>query len=236
MHLFPAIDIRSGQAVRLTQGDFARAKVYDTDPVQVALRFRKQGAANLHVVDLDGALNGALANFATIRKIVETCGLSVQVGGGIRDEDRVKSYLELGVARVILGTVAAEDFGFVERMVAAHGDKIAVGVDAKAGKVAVRGWREESALDALDFCRRLDRAGVSTIIYTDIAKDGMLGGVNMDAYRTLGQSINCNVIASGGVGGEDDIAALRELNIWGAIVGKALYEGKVQLPALLSLC
>ena len=162
--------------------------------------------------------------------------LFVELGGGIRDRAAMEAYLDLGIDRVILGTAAAERFSFLEECVAAYGEKIAVGVDARESRVAVRGWQQESTLEAFDFCKRLEQAGVSTIIYTDISRDGMMQGLDLDLYRQLGDAVTCNIIASGGVSTREDILALAQMNLYGAIVGKALYEGTLNLKELLPLC
>lgn len=233
MEIFPAIDLREGQVVRLFQGDYDKMTVYSKDPVEVAKGFRKAGARNLHVVDLDGAKDGRLSNFDTIRRIVEEAGLSVQVGGGIRDEDRIRRYLDLGVSRVILGTIATRDFNFVCRMAALYGDRIAVGVDVRDGYVAVSGWKEITHLEGMDFCRRLRDSGVATVIYTDISKDGKMQGTNLEAYEELSGIKGLNVIASGGISSLSEIRELKEMGIFGAILGKSLYEGLFRLEDAL---
>lgn len=236
MELFPAIDLQYGQVVRLTQGDYDKKEVYSSDPVKIALEFQQAGAKNLHTVDLDGALKGELSNFSVIRDIVENTQLSVQVGGGIRDEERIVRYLDAGVDRVILGTVAAQNINFVEEMVDKYGGKIAVGVDAKDGKVAVKGWQELTQLDALDFCKELERLGVETIIYTDIAKDGMMDGTNLSLYKKLEQELSLSIIASGGVTYLEELTTLKNYGIYGAIIGKALYTGHISLKEALAVC
>jgi len=236
MELFPAIDLKAAQVVRLTQGDYNRVDVYSHHPGEMAATFRDQGARNLHVVDLDGAKDGAAVNFHVIREIVEKAKLFVQVGGGIRDEARISRYLELGVERVILGTVAAENFDFLCDMVKKYGNKIAVGVDAREGKVAVKGWLETTALDSLDFCRRLDGAGVSTIIYTDISKDGAMTGTNLAVYEELSRAVGCDIVASGGISSVGEVVALRDMGIYGVILGKALYTGALRLEEVAALC
>lgn len=234
MIIYPAIDLRGGKAVRLTKGDYDQMKVYDDDPASVARGFRAAGATHLHVVDLDGARLGVPQNAETIRALTDV-GLFTEVGGGIRDEARVREYLDSGVARVILGTVAVRDFGFVERMVEKYGEKIAVGVDAKDGFVAVSGWEETTQLSGVDFCRKLRDAGVKTVIYTDIGRDGCLAGANIPLYEELNGIEGLDVIASGGVSFESDVAALAKMRIHGVIIGKALYEGKLDLGRCLSL-
>lgn len=235
MELFPAIDIRHGQAVRLRQGDYADMKVYAANPTEVAQGFLLEGARSLHVVDLDGAKDGKAMNAGLIGEIAAIEGLFVQVGGGIRDEARIAHYLERGVDRVILGTVAVKNFPFVEDMVCKYGGRIAVGVDAREGKVSVAGWLETTALDAFAFCKKLRDAGVSTVIYTDIARDGGLTGANLPAYRTLCEIEGLNIIASGGVSYEHEIETLRGMGVHGVIVGKALYEHRLSLKRLLEL-
>lgn len=234
MEIFPAIDIKDGRVVRLTQGDYDRVTVYDDDPVGMAAKFAAQGAKNLHVVDLDGARDGRLVNDEIIRTIARDSGLFVQIGGGVRDERRILRYLDSGVGRVILGTAAAEDFAFLERMVGKYGEKIAVSVDARSGRLAVRGWRQTTEVDSFDFCKRLEQAGVRTVIYTDIARDGAMGGPNLAAYRELAELISCDIVASGGIRSMDDIRALRETGLYGAIIGKALYEGAINFKELIA--
>ena len=234
MIILPAIDLRGGRVVRLTKGDYDQMKVYDDDPAAVARGFLDAGARWLHVVDLDGAREGAPRNANVIGELT-SLGLNTEVGGGIRDEAGICAYLERGAMRVILGTVAVRDFGFVERMAARYGERIAVGVDAKDGYVAVSGWEEVTRLSGVEFCRRLRDAGVHTVIYTDIGRDGCLAGANLELYRELSAIEGLDVIASGGVSFESDVSALREMHIHGAIIGKALYEGKLDLGRCLAL-
>ncbi|MBE5807696.1 MAG: 1-(5-phosphoribosyl)-5-[(5-phosphoribosylamino)methylideneamino]imidazole-4-carboxamide isomerase [Clostridiales bacterium] len=234
MKIYPAIDLMDGSVVRLTKGDYDRRVTYASDPAETARGFKEAGAACLHVIDLDGARRGVPQNAATIRSLTDV-GLFTEVGGGIRDEARIAMYLDYGVRRVILGTVAVRDFSFVERMAARYGSAIAVGVDARDGMVAVSGWEETTALSGVDFCRRLADAGVGTVIYTDIGRDGCLAGANLPLYRTLSSIEGLDVIASGGVSFESDIAALRDMGLHGAIVGKALYEGKLDLRRCLAI-
>jgi len=233
MEIFPAIDLRNKQVVRLTQGDYDRMQVYEGKPANTAREFAGVGATNLHIIDLDGAKDGALVNLETIREILADGQMFVQVGGGIRDEASIDAYLSSGVGRVILGTVAVEDFAFTQRMAAKYGEKISVSVDAREGKVATRGWLKDSGLDAFVFCQELERAGVRTIIFTDISRDGLLAGVNVELYDNLNRALGCNIIAAGGVTGLDDITALSGIGLHGAIIGKALYEGKINLADAL---
>ena len=234
MILYPAIDLRGGKAVRLTKGDYDQMKVYADDPASVAESFREAGATHLHVVDLDGAREGQPRNEPVIGRLA-ALGMFTEVGGGIRDEARIVRCLELGVRRVILGTIAVRDFAFVERMVSRYGQAIAVGVDARDGRVAVSGWEETTGLDGVEFCRKLRDAGVRTVIYTDIGRDGCLAGANLPLYETLAGIDGLDVIASGGVSTLEDIAAIRDMGLHGAIVGKALYEGRVDLKQAIAV-
>ena len=235
MEIFPAIDIRNGNVVRLTEGDYNRMTVYGSSPLEMAETFIKKGAKNLHMVDLDGAKDGAPVNFEVIKSVAQTGKLFTEVGGGIRDEKRIEDYLSLGVNRVILGTVAVRNFKFVENSVKKYGDKIAVGVDARDGKVAVSGWLETTEIDSLDFCRKLRDAGVKTVIYTDISKDGTLSGTNLEVYEKLSEVKGLDVIASGGITFEEEIKKLAQMNTYGAIVGKAVYAGKLDLERVLKI-
>ena len=234
MIIYPAIDLRGGRVVRLTKGDYSRMKVYDDDPLAVAESFREAGATHLHIVDLDGAREGAPRETATIRKLTDA-GLFAEVGGGIRDEAGVAALLESGAKRVILGTVAVRDFPFVETMVRKYGPAVAVGVDARDGFVAVSGWEEVTQLSGPEFCRRCHDAGVQTVIYTDIGRDGCLAGANLPLYRELSAIAGLDVIASGGVSFESDVTALAAMGLHGAIIGKALYEGSLDLRRCIGL-
>lgn len=234
MQIFPAIDLRGGQVVRLYQGDYDRETVYAADPCAVARDFLTAGAKYLHVVDLDGARDGMLANFETIAAIAEQGGLYIEVGGGIRDEDRIRRYLDLGVGRCILGTIAVKDFAFTERMAEKYGDRIAVGVDARDGYVAVSGWKELSAERGVDFCRRLRDAGVKTVIYTDISRDGAEAGTNLDLYRELSEIQGLDITASGGVSSIEELKELQRIGTRAAILGKALYTGRLDLKTVIA--
>lgn len=235
MQIFPAIDLRGGQVVRLTQGDYDQMDIYSPDPTEIVRKFKACGARNLHVVDLDGAKDGQLVNFDAIRAIAQEGGLFIEVGGGIRDEERIRQYLGLGVGRVILGTVAVKNPAFVAEMAAKYGGQIAVGVDAKDGLVAVNGWKEITQTKSVDFCRELVKMGVQTVIYTDISKDGELKGTNLDIYGTLSQIDGLDIVASGGISYEREITALKEMGIYAAIVGKAIYTDKLDLKRVLAL-
>jgi phosphoribosylformimino-5-aminoimidazole carboxamide ribotide isomerase len=235
MDIYPAIDILGGKAVRLTRGDYATGEVFSDDPVKVLQGFRKQGAQFLHVVDLDGAKDGSIANFAIIRRLAAEGGVFMEVGGGIRNEERVRSYLELGVGRVILGTAAVRDFSFAEKMAARYPGRIAVGVDAKDGFVAVDGWKTVTDTDAYLFCARCAEAGIDKVIFTDIATDGGMAGTNMEAFRKLSQIKGLDVIASGGISDETELRALRVLSVSGAILGKAIYKGLIDLSRAVQI-
>ncbi len=229
MNIIPAIDLIGGQAVRLKKGDYNQVTVYNPNPVEVAKSFEKAGAKFLHVVDLDGAKDGSTANFQTIAAIVAQTSLSVEVGGGIRNIETVRKYVEIGVHRVIIGTAAVTNPKFLEKALARYPENIAVGVDIKDGMVAIKGWLEVSALSCFDFCEKLQKLGVKTIICTDISKDGMMSGTNRELYRELSDRFSMNIIASGGVSSMADIQALSDMNLYGAIVGKALYTGAIDL-------
>lgn len=235
MKIFPAIDLRDGKVVRLTQGDYSRMKVYGDDPLATAHQFKAAGASYLHVVDLDGAIDGAPRNFDVLQTLARESGLFIQTGGGIRDDDRVQAVLDLGVGRVILGTAALRDPVFLARMVDMHGEKIAVGVDAKDGKVAVGGWLEVSSTDGLEFCASLRDMGVKTVIYTDIERDGQLAGTNLDVYRALASLEGLDIVASGGITDESELQTLRGMGTYGAILGKALYERRIDLARAIAI-
>ncbi len=238
MILFPAIDLKEGLAVRLEQGDMARATVFHRDPAAQARAFELQGFAYLHIVDLDGAFAGKPVNADAVDRILETIGIPVQLGGGVRDMATVEAWLGKGVDRVIIGTAAVRDPQFVKEAAKNFHGRVAVGLDARDGKVAVQGWAETSELSALEIARRFEDAGVSAIIYTDIARDGLLQGLNLDATIALADAITIPVIASGGLGSIDDITALlepRARKLEGAIAGRALYDGRLDPAAALKL-
>jgi phosphoribosylformimino-5-aminoimidazole carboxamide ribotide isomerase len=236
--LFPAIDLKEGLAVRLEQGDMARATVFHRDPAQQAQAFQMQGFKHLHVVDLDGAFAGKPMNVAAVERILEAVGQCVQLGGGIRDMATVEGWLEKGVNRVIIGTAAVRSPALVKEAARKFPKKVAVGLDARDGKVAVEGWAETSELSALDIARRFEDAGVAAIIYTDIARDGLLKGLNLDATIALADAISIPVVASGGLASIDDIKALlepRAKKLEGAIAGRALYDGRLDAGEALAL-
>ena len=229
MKLYPAIDLRGGQAVRLYQGDYDQMTVYNADPVAQAQAFLDAGARCLHVVDLDGAKDDTTANLETIAAIAALGGLFIEVGGGIRDEARIRRYLDLGVGRCILGTVAVKDFDFTARMAQRYGARIAVGVDMKDGFIAVNGWREVTPEPGVAFCRRCAAAGVQAVIATDIARDGTLQGTNLDLYRELLTIPGLEVTASGGIARMEELAELQAMGCHAAILGKSIYTGAIDL-------
>ena len=229
MYIYPAIDLYGGKAVRLYKGDYAQMTVYSDDPVSVARDFAAAGASHIHLVDLEGAKIGKPANLDTIAKIVEATGLFAEVGGGIRDMETVESYLSIGVSRVILGTAAVKDPVFLQAALDKYGEKIAVGVDLKDGFVAIKGWTETSDLKAEDFFEKMQNMGVKTIICTDISRDGAMKGANRELYRELSSKFAIDLIASGGVSSMEDVTALAEMKLHGAIIGKAYYIGAVDL-------
>ena len=229
MKLYPAIDLRGGQAVRLYQGDYDQMTVYNADPVAQAQAFLDAGARCLHVVDLDGARDDTTANLETIAAIAALGGLFIEVGGGIRDEARIRRYLDLGVGRCILGTVAVKDFDFTARMAQRYGARIAVGVDMKDGFIAVNGWREVTPEPGVAFCRRCAAAGVQAVIATDIARDGTLQGTNLDLYRELLTIPGLEITASGGIARMEELAELQAMGCHAAILGKSIYTGAIDL-------
>ena len=238
MILFPAIDLKGGEAVRLQQGDMARATTFHRDPAEQARRFAAQGFEYLHVVDLDGAFVGRPVNSAAVENILTAVKMPLQLGGGIRDRATVEGWLGRGVARVIIGTAAVRDPALVKDAAKSFPGRVAVGLDARDGKVAVEGWAKTSELSALDLARRFEDAGVAALIYTDVVRDGMLKGLNFDATIALAEAVAIPVIASGGLASLDDVRALvapRARRLAGAIVGRALYDGSLDAAAALAL-
>ena len=238
MILFPAIDLKNGEAVRLEQGDMARATVFHRDPAEQARTFAAQGFEYLHIVDLDGAFAGKPMNAAAVERILAAVRIPVQLGGGIRDHATIEGWLGKGVTRVIIGTAAVSDPALVKAAAKRFPGRVAVGLDARDGMVAVQGWAEASELSALDIARRFEDAGVAAIVYTDIARDGMLKGLNIDATIGLADAVSIPVIASGGLASLDDIRALlhpRAKKLAGAIAGRALYDGRFDAAAALKL-
>ena len=229
MKIFPAIDLYEGKAVRLYKGDYAQMTVYSENPVEIAMDFKAQGAEWIHLVDLEGARDGDTPNLEVIRRIVAVSGLSAEVGGGIRSLEVIEKYLSAGVRRVILGTAAVTNPEFLSEAVRRFGESIAVGVDIKDGFVAIKGWRETSALEAFDFCRKLEALGVKTVICTDISKDGAMQGTNHALYNAMRAELGMQIIASGGVTDISDIRRLAEAGLYGAIIGKAYYTKAISL-------
>lgn len=228
MKIFPAIDLIDKKVVRLSQGDYSKKTMYSDNPLSVAKSFLKDGATHLHVVDLDGAKKGSPVNFEVIKQLKQF-DMFVEVGGGIRDMQKIEAYQKIGVDRVILGTVAIKNFDFVVEAVKEFKDMIAVGVDAKDEKVATHGWQEVTGVNSFEFCKKLYDAGVKSVIYTDIATDGMLKGTNLPAFKRLSKIKGLKVTASGGISSVEEIKKLKEMGVWGAILGKALYENKLSL-------
>ena len=228
MKIFPAIDLLGGKAVRLKKGDYNEVTVYSDCPPEMAKMFKDAGAEWIHVVDLDGARDGSTANFSTVAEIAKV-GLKVEIGGGIRSMETVDKYINAGVSRVIICTAAVSDPEFLKSAIAKYGEKIAVGVDIKDRMVAIKGWKEISALECFEFCEKLRKDGVSTIICTDISKDGMLGGTNIGLYKELSEKFTMDFVASGGVSTVEDIKKLSAMGMYGAIVGKAIYTGIIDL-------
>lgn len=235
MLIFPAIDLFEGKAVRLLKGEYNQMTVYNNDPLAVARDFAAQGATCLHLVDLEGAKSGTTPNMDTIRRLTGETELFTEVGGGIRNMDTVRAYLEAGVDRVILGTAALRDEAFLKEAVAEYGDRIAVGVDIRDGKVAIRGWVETSETDALEFLTRLEKIGAGTVICTDISRDGAMAGTNHDLYSVLTERFSMNIIASGGVSSIEDVRRLAGRNLYGAIIGKAYYTGAISLKEAIEV-
>ena len=235
MNIFPAIDLIDGKAVRLVRGDYSQMTVYHNQPLTVAQNFAKNGAKYLHVVDLEGARDGSTPNIETVKSLIDESGLFVEIGGGIRSMETVKTYIDAGASRVIIGTAAVTDPDFLDRALDAYGEKIAVGVDIRDGMVAIKGWTELSSLTCFDFCDTLEKKGVSTVICTDISKDGLLGGTNIALYREMTKRFSLNITASGGVSSLEDVRTLTSMGLYGAILGKALYTGDLDLRLALEI-
>jgi phosphoribosylformimino-5-aminoimidazole carboxamide ribotide isomerase len=235
MNIFPAIDLYEGAAVRLFKGDYNQMTVYDKNPLNIAKKFEECGAEFLHMVDLEGAKSGLTPNLETIENLVKNTSLFVELGGGIRSMETVEKYLSIGVSRVILGTAAITDEDFLDKAIAEYGEKIAVGVDIKDGFVAIKGWTEKSQYTFEDFCKKMQDKGVKTLICTDISKDGAMKGTNRELYKSLSEKLSLDIIASGGVSTIDDIRALREMNLYGAIIGKAYYTNAIDLKEAIEV-
>ncbi len=235
MLIFPAIDLYEKKAVRLYKGDYAQMTVYSENPLEVAMGFKSAGAEYIHMVDLEGAKDGTTPNFDIVASVAKNSGLNVEIGGGIRNEETVARYIDAGVMRVILGTAALNDPDFLESVCKKYGDKIAVGADLKDGQVAVKGWLETSNVSGMDFLARMQNLGVKTVICTDISRDGAMRGTNRELYKTLSEKFSMDIVASGGVSTIDDVKALREMGIYGAIVGKAIYTGDIDLKKAIEV-
>ncbi|MBR6764086.1 MAG: 1-(5-phosphoribosyl)-5-[Clostridia bacterium] len=235
MILFPAIDLYEKQAVRLYKGDYAEMQVYSADPLLVAKNFEACGAKAIHMVDLEGARDGGTPNLSVVASVARETRLFVEVGGGIRSLETVKTYLEAGVGRVILGTAAVKDEAFLREAVALYGEKIAVGADVRDGKIAIKGWKELSDYSLEDFLGKMEAIGVKTVICTDISRDGAMRGTNRELYQKLSRETGMNLIASGGVSTLEDVIALRDMELYGAIIGKAYYTGAIDLRRALEV-
>lgn len=236
MILFPAIDLFEGKAVRLYKGDYAQMTVYSEHPEEIARDFTACGATHIHLVDLEGARSGETPNLDTVLKIRENTGLFCEIGGGIRSMEIVERYLSAGLDRVILGTAAIENEDFLRRAVEKYGDKIATGADVRDGYVSVKGWTEQSGVTLEAFCEKMEEIGVSTVICTDISRDGAMRGTNREMYRMLSKKYRLNITASGGVSTLEDVRSLRAMNLYGAIIGKAYYTGDINLKEAVEVC
>ena len=233
MILFPAIDLFEGKAVRLFKGDYAQMTVYSEHPEEIGKDFAACGATHAHLVDLEGAKSGETPNLETVIRIRESSGLFCEIGGGIRSMEVVKRYLDAGLDRVILGTAAVEDEKFLTAAVEKYGEKIAVGADVRDGYIAVKGWTEKSSIGLMDFCRKMEKIGVKTLICTGISRDGAMRGTNREMYRELSEELGLQITASGGVSSLEDVESLRKMNLYGAIIGKAYYTGDIDLKKAL---
>ena len=235
MNILPAIDLINGQVVRLFKGDYDKVTVYGNDPLSVAKDFESSGAEYIHIVDLDAAKDGSVHNFDIVKSICDNTNLKVEIGGGLRSEDVINQYIEAGVYRVILGTIAIKNPDFTKEMIKKYNEKIAIGVDIKDGLVAIHGWTEVSSISCDELFSDLEKAGAKCVICTDISKDGAMSGTNLALYSDLSKKYNIDIVASGGVSSMDDINALKDMNIYGAILGKALYTGAVDLKTAIEV-
>ena len=235
MILFPAIDLYDGKAVRLYKGDYANMTVYSDNPIEIARDFERCGCTHIHMVDLEGARDGTTPNIAIVEQVARETGLFVEIGGGIRSMETVKRYLDAGVSRVILGTAAVNDPDFLKQAVAAYGSAIAVGADVKDGCIAIKGWLETSQLTLEAFLGQMQDLGIRNVICTDISRDGAMRGTNLALYRELSKAFRMDITASGGVSSMEDVKALREMELYGAIIGKAYYTGAIDLKNALEV-
>lgn len=233
MIVFPAIDLKNGKCVRLLQGKKDSETIYFDNPVEVAQMWESKGAQYLHLVDLDGAFEGQPKNLSVVKEIVETLNIPVELGGGIRNLEIAKNYIDIGVARIIIGTQAVKDFEFIEKLLSLYDEKVCVSIDAKNGIVCTEGWVESSNMEALELASKLESLGLMTLVYTDISKDGMMSGPNFEMLGVLNNHLNMDIIASGGVSSVADMKRLESMGLYGAITGKALYEGTIDLEMLI---
>ncbi len=234
MIIFPAIDLKDGKCVRLTQGRFDESIIYSSNPVEVAKSFENDGAKYLHIIDLNGAESNDNKNLDTIKEIIKNISIPIQVGGGIRSVEKATKILDAGVSRIIIGTSAIEDFDMLKVLVEKYSEKVIVSIDANHQKVATRGWSTQTEVNAIDLSKKLEKIGIKTIVYTDISKDGMMQGPNFLDYLELSKKTNLNIIASGGVSSFNDVLKLNEIGLYGAIIGKAIYESKINLKEVIS--
>ena len=235
MLIYPAIDLYEGKAVRLYKGDYAQMTVYSHNPPEIAADFQKQGATHIHLVDLEGAKNGLTPNLEVVCAIKAQTGLFCEIGGGIRSMEVVERYLAAGIDRVILGTAAVTDEAFLQEAAKKYGSQIAVGIDIRDGFVAIKGWTEKTEQKAMDFCKKMQSLGIKTLICTDISRDGAMQGTNRELYRQLAETLDMQIIASGGVSSIEDVQALAKLQIHGAIIGKAYYTGAIDLSEAIEV-
>lgn len=235
MIVFPAIDLYNKKAVRLLKGNYDDMTVYSDDPVQIARDFKNCGATHIHMVDLEGAKDGTTPNISVVERVVKETSLFIEIGGGIRSMDVVDKYFAAGVSRVILGTAAVSDVNFLKKAIDKYGDRIAVGADAKNGFIAIKGWLETTETSLDEFLLKMQKFGVSNIICTDISKDGAMNGTNLSLYKELKERYSVSITASGGVSGIEDIKALREMNLYGVIIGKAYYTGAIDLKEAIEV-
>lgn len=229
MLIFPAIDLYSGKAVRLYKGDYSQMTVYNDNPLAVAEDFRNQGASHLHIVDLEGAKSGETPNIETVKSLAACSGMFTEIGGGIRNIETASKYIQAGVNRIILGTAAVKDEGFLKEAISEFGNRVAVGVDIRNGFVSVKGWTEDTEINVFDFCEKMQNLGVDTLIVTDISKDGAMQGTNFSLYKEISERFTINITASGGVSSLEDVKKLAGLGIYGAIIGKAYYTGAISI-------